>query len=311
MIDYPALEALAAVIEQRGFERAARKLNISQPAVSQRIRQLEYRLGQPVLLRTTPPRLTELGQRLTNHLQQVHQLEQGLVLPDQSAGPLQVRLAVNADSVDTWLAQALSACEDVGNIDFDLVIEDQDVALQRMRNGEVMACICAEPAPVNGGLSIPLGVMRYRSLASPAFIERFALRSRSIKRRTPLAQLPTLIYSADDRLQHRFLAANSPVSEPQRAHRCPSSSGFIRMMLAGLGFGMAPQIQVAEHIQNGDLVDVVPGYYLDVPLYWHYWQTESQTLKQLRLAVGDVAGKVLLPMKKIGTVRVEKIDSAH
>ena len=70
------------------------------------------------------------------------------------------------------------------------------------------------------------------------------------------------------------------------------------MMLAGLGFGMAPQIQVAEHIQNGDLVDVVPGYYLDVPLYWHYWQTESQTLKQLRLAVGDVAGKVLLPMKK-------------
>lgn len=71
MFDYRALEALTAVIEQGGFERAAKRLNISQSAVSQRIRQLEFRLGQPVLLRTSPPWLMAIGQRLTNHLQQV------------------------------------------------------------------------------------------------------------------------------------------------------------------------------------------------------------------------------------------------
>jgi len=295
MMDYRALEALVAVLECRGFERAAQRLNVSQSAVSQRIRQLEFRLGQPVLLRTSPPRLTDLGQRLTNHLQQVQQLEQGLLLPQESAESVKIRLAVNADTLDTWLAPALLRCDDYVQMDFDFVVEDQDVGLKRMRNGEVMACICATAAPVNGGLSQPLGVMRYRALASPEFIRRHQLK-RSQK---AIAQLPCLIFSGDDRLQHRFLQSVSPEhAEPQRTHQCPSSGGFVRMALAGIGYGMIPQVQVAEHIKSGELRDVVPGYHLDVPLYWHYWQTESSLLKSLRSAVVAEAKKILLPLKR-------------
>lgn len=39
--DYRTLQALDAVIRERGFERAAQKLCITQSAVSQRIKQLE------------------------------------------------------------------------------------------------------------------------------------------------------------------------------------------------------------------------------------------------------------------------------
>jgi len=292
MMDYRAIEALVAVIECRGFERAARRLNISQPAVSQRIRQLEFRLGQPVLLRTSPPRLTETGQRLANHLQQVQQLEQELLVTPETPAPLTIRLAVNADTLDTWLAKALSDCEYVPQMDFELLVEDQDVGLKRMRNGEVMACICATAAPVNGGLSQPLGVMRYRALASPDYIRRWQLADR----KDQLYRHPCLIYSADDRLQHLFLQSIAPQhAEPERSHRCPSSGGFVQMALAGLGYGMMPQLQAEEHIRSGALRDVVPGYYLDVPLYWHYWQTESAMLKSLRLAVLNKARQVLLP----------------
>ncbi|WP_430461401.1 LysR family transcriptional regulator ArgP [Thalassolituus sp. LLYu03] len=297
MIDYRALEALTAVIEYRGFERAAQRLNISQSAVSQRIRQLEYKLGQPVLLRTTPPRLTDLGQRLTNHLQQVQQLEQSLVLPQEDEASSRIRLAVNADTLDTWLAQALLNSRDYERMDFELIVEDQDVGLKRMRNGEVMACVCASPSPVNGGLCQPLGVMRYRALASPDFLQRFGITARNRRKPGLLAALPALIFSSDDRLQHRFLQTVSPDhAEPLRTHYCPSSGGFVRMTLAGLGYGMIPQIQVAHHLQNGELVDVVPGYHLDVPLYWHYWQTESGLMKQLRQAALAEAKSVLLPM---------------
>ncbi|EIM4385493.1 LysR family transcriptional regulator, partial [Escherichia coli] len=38
--DYRTLQALDAVIRERGFERAAQKLCITQSAVSQRIKQL-------------------------------------------------------------------------------------------------------------------------------------------------------------------------------------------------------------------------------------------------------------------------------
>ena len=55
MFDYKLLAALAAVVEQGGFERAAQLLGLSQSAVSQRIKLLEARVGQPVLLRAAPP----------------------------------------------------------------------------------------------------------------------------------------------------------------------------------------------------------------------------------------------------------------
>lgn len=56
--DYRTLQALDAVIRERGFERAAQKLCITQSAVSQRIKQLENMFGQPLLVRTVPPRPT-------------------------------------------------------------------------------------------------------------------------------------------------------------------------------------------------------------------------------------------------------------
>lgn len=55
MIDYRLLQALSAVIEQGGFERAALVLHLTQSAISRRIKQLESVLGKPVLLRSSPP----------------------------------------------------------------------------------------------------------------------------------------------------------------------------------------------------------------------------------------------------------------
>lgn len=291
MLDYRLLEALAAVIETGGFERAAQKLHLTQSAVSQRIRQLEQRLGSPVVLRGSPPTATPLGQRLNNHLQQVKQLELGLVDTHQDE-PLKVRLTVNADSMATWLVQGLAAGPLSARMDFDLVVEDQEVGLNRMRKGEVMACICAESHPVNGGAVSPLGVLRYRALASPAFVERHQTRQHPSR----LVQAPCLIFNHDDRLQHRFLETlNLP--EPERQHRCPSSEGFVQMALAGLGYGMVPELQVQHFLDNGQLVDVSDPYHLDVPLYWHYWQTESDVLASLRKAVVDHARQVLMPIK--------------
>ena len=301
MMDYRALEALSAVIEHAGFEKAAQVLNISQSAVSQRIRQLEFKLGQPVLLRTSPPRLTELGRKLSNHLQQVKQLEQGLQASDEPATELNIRLAVNADSIDTWLAPALAACADSQRMNFDLVIEDQRVGLKRMKNGEVMACICESAQPVNGGLAQALGTLRYRALASPEFVAHYRDAVTPRKRQYSdqpyqwLQQAPCLRFSGDDQLQHQFLNTLN-LQAPRRMQRVPSSGGFVQMALAGLGFGMIPEIQVREYLASGELVDVAPETVLDIPLYWHYWQTESDYMAQLRHAIVRRAAQLLLPL---------------
>ena len=45
MLDYASLAAVAAVVREGSFERAARVLNVTTSAVSQRVKQLEERLG--------------------------------------------------------------------------------------------------------------------------------------------------------------------------------------------------------------------------------------------------------------------------
>lgn len=64
------IEALMAVAECGGFAAAARRLGISQPAVTKHIRALERRLGYP-LFAITPgaaPRLTPRGRRVVDGL---------------------------------------------------------------------------------------------------------------------------------------------------------------------------------------------------------------------------------------------------
>lgn len=105
--DYRTLQALDAVIRERGFERAAQKLCITQSAVSQRIKQLENMFGQPLLVRTVPPRPTEQGQKLLALLRQVELLEEEWLGDEQTGStPLLLSLAVNADSLATSLLPA-------------------------------------------------------------------------------------------------------------------------------------------------------------------------------------------------------------
>ena len=50
--DPDALECLAAIVDEGGFERAARRLSITQSAVSQRLRALETGLGRLLVVRS-------------------------------------------------------------------------------------------------------------------------------------------------------------------------------------------------------------------------------------------------------------------
>ena len=296
MFDYKLLSALAAVVEQAGFERAAQILGLSQSAVSQRIKLLEARIGQPVLIRATPPSPTEIGRRLLNHVQQVRLLERDLqsAVPalDEEGLPERLRIALNADSLATWWATAVSDfCADQ-HLLLDLVVEDQTVGLKRMRAGEVAACLCASERPVAGARSVLLGAMRYRALASPAFVERHFPDG---VRADLLPRTPALVFGPDDFLQHRYLAALG-VDGSFEHHLCPSSEGFIRLIEAGLGWGLVPELQVREQLANGVLGELLPDKPIDVPLYWHHWRNGGHLLAQLTEHLSRSAQRWLVPL---------------
>ncbi|MGO3031023.1 LysR family transcriptional regulator ArgP [Pseudomonas helleri] len=296
MFDYKLLSALAAVVEQAGFERAAQVLGLSQSAISQRIKLLEARIGQPVLVRATPPSPTDIGRRLLNHVQQVRLLERDLqrVVPalDDEGLPERLRIALNADSLATWWAQAVGDFCAENQLLLDLVVEDQTVGLKRMRAGEVAACLCASERPVAGARSVLLGAMRYRAMASPAFIARHF--PQGVKA-AQLPKTPALVFGPDDFLQHRYLAALG-VDGGFEHHLCPSSEGFIRLTEAGLGWGLIPEQQVREQLASGALVELLPDNPIDVPLYWHHWRNGGQLLEALTAHLTRSASRWLVPL---------------
>lgn len=64
-VDYLGLEAFVAIAEYGSFQRAARALNLSQAALSHRLRKVEEDLGAPLLIRTSREvSLTPTGQDL-------------------------------------------------------------------------------------------------------------------------------------------------------------------------------------------------------------------------------------------------------
>src|SRR3977135_3412222 len=78
MLDYASLSAIAAVVREGSFERAARALNVTPSAVSQRVKQLEERLGSVLIVRGQPCTATQTGRLLCSHVEQVGMLEQEL-----------------------------------------------------------------------------------------------------------------------------------------------------------------------------------------------------------------------------------------
>ena len=281
MLDYKLLAALAAVVEQAGFERGAQVLGLSQSAISQRIKLLEARVGQPVLLRATPPAPTDVGRRLLNHVQQVRLLErdlQGQVPTLQEEGEVQrLRIAVNADSLATWWAPAIADFSARQGLLLELVVEDQEVGLKRMRAGDVAACVCAAERPVSGARSLPLGAMRYRAMASPAFIARHFPAG---VEPAALLRTPAIVFGPDDQLQHRYLEALG-LSGSFLHHLCPSSEGFVRLTAEGVGWGMVPELQMIEAMAQGELVELIADRPIDVPLYWHHWRNGGDLLDRL------------------------------
>ncbi|MGO1461131.1 MAG: LysR family transcriptional regulator ArgP [Marinobacter sp.] len=283
MVDYKLLEALATVIETGGFERAGVTLGLSQSAISQRIRTLEVRIGQPVLLRSPVLKATPAGQQLLNHVQQVKLLERDLAksLPALSEPAARLRIALNADSLATWWASAISDFCSNEALLLDMVVEDQDTALRRMREGDVAACLCSNPQPAAGARRVPLGTMTYLALATPSYQKRYF--SQGFNEQSVRAA-PAIIFGPNDQLQHRFLAqVGYHGAFPY--HLCPSSEGFMKLALAGMGYGMIPEIQARQEIEAGRLVSIAASQSLEVELYWHFWRHSGGVMERLTTAL--------------------------
>lgn len=294
MLDPAQLAALAAVHRRGSFEFAAAALRVTPSAISQRIKALEETTGTLLVRRGQPCTATETGLRLIRHHEEVTLLEKTLVadLPGLSSGLATLRIAVNADSLATWVIPALAATE---GLLFDIVIDEENSSQERLKSGEVVAAITSHAGPLQGCDTLPLGKLRFRATASPTFIQRWFPNGPTAE---ALSRAPAITFSDKDRLQERWIIRHTGTSARRVAypsHHIASSQAFLDAGLNGLGWSMNPELLVARHIASGSLVELAPDSALDVPLHWQFTRLAAPALAPLTQAIRIAAGRTLVP----------------
>ncbi|TCQ28776.1 LysR family transcriptional regulator ArgP [Rhizobium sp. PP-CC-3G-465] len=296
-LDYISLRAVSAVVQTGSFEKAARLLNVTPSAISQRVKALEERLGTALIIRGAPCVATEKGAWLCRHMETVGMLESELFShlptladPLSPSARVTLHIATNADSLATWFLTAASAFSRDAPHLLNIAVDDQDHTAEWLQQGRVLAAVTSLEAPISGCRRTPLGALRYRATASADFVERYFDGGMTP---SAFAQAPALTFNQKDRLQSRWLRQALGEDPVCPTHWLPSTQSFVEASLSGMGWGMNPEILVAEHLASGRLVELIPDRPLDVPLFWQINRLAADQLTTLTRAVVDTARGVL------------------
>ena len=309
--DPDALECLAAIVEEGGFERAAQRLSITQSAVSQRLRALESQVGTVLIVRSRPLKPTSAGQLLLKHTKMLRLLRADLerdlkeLAPSSLGGAREeerISIAINADSIATWALPALSELARQG-LPMEIIHDDQNFTHEWLREGHVLGCVTTLKQALRGCKVEPLGAMQYIAVATPDFAQnRLALPCGTGGRPTAPAltqhnfrDVPFVAFNRKDELPSEFVGKAFGLKRVTLNQLfVPSSQDMVRAVLAGWGVSVVPRLMADALIEQGLLVNVAPAYTLPIQLYWHCWNLASEVLDALSAALRQTAAAVLV-----------------
>lgn len=297
MIDYSALRAVASVVQTGSFEKAAGLLGVTSSAISQRVKQLEERLGAVLIVRGNPCTATETGEWLCRHMENVGMLEgellrqlPALAPPDEVRQTVTLHIAANADSLATWFLTAVARFTKDAPYLLNVAVDDEDHTAEWLQRGRVLAAVTSLERPVQGCRRLSLGALRYRATASPDFVARHFSAGVTAE---ALTRAPCLVFNQKDRLQSRWVRQVVGEERACPAHWLPSTQGFVDASLAGMGWGMNPEPLVKAHLDAGRLVELRPQTPLDIPLYWQINRLAADRLAGLTREVVAAAHRAL------------------
>lgn len=282
------LRTFATVIDEGSLEGAARELHITPSAVSQRLRTLEERVGTVLLRRTRPVSITAAGASVLRAARQVARIVDD-VATELDAGPAGgslLPLVINADSLATWLVPALARAAKETGARFEVLRADETVSTEKLRSGEVVAALTSTAEPVPGCTSTLIGVDRYLAVARPDFVRAHFAQGVTAE---ALARATLIDFDRHDMFQDRFLERFAPAKISPPRHYIPSSAEFAHAIELGMGWGMVPQLQCAEALAEGRLVELIPGTHYDLPLFWQRWNLRSPVLDEVTEIIADAA----------------------
>ena len=294
MLDYKLIEALAIVVQEGGFDKAAQYLRLTQSAVSQRIKQLEEQTGQIVIARTNPPKATPAGQQMIKHYAQVKRLEDDLfetMFSSDHNEYVTLAIGTNRDCLTTWLQAAVQEFLARKNVVLDFRAADQEQTHKLMKDGEVIGCISVKDQPMQGCRLEYLGRMDYWLVATPTFAAQWFPKGVIPD---AINRAPLIHFDRKDEMHAQFfktIMKHPPTQLP--IHYVPSIKTYADFILAGLAYGLLPDQECEPHIKSGVLLNLAPQKPVQIKLYWHCWNLKSRLLEEFTQQLVSNAKKLL------------------
>ena len=296
--DYDSLVVLAAVVRTGSFEAAANSLNVTQSAVSQRIKQLEEKVGSILVQRGRPCVATDDGLLLCQHVEQVtllqHELGEQLASRGSTPGSASVslRIAVNSDSLATWFPEVIQRAQDELNLLLEIVPDDQEFTEERLRSGDALAIVTSNNKPIPGCMSVPLGAMDYMAVASRAYVARHM---KDGVNQMAVSKAPSIQFDRKDTLPQQWMMLAYGTTNKLTSHYIPSYEGHLLACQRGIGWAMMPSVTVEPLVHAGELIELVQNIRVRTPLHWQSRSQSSSILTRLSEIVSATAEKSLSP----------------
>ena len=253
MVDFKSIETFLWVVTLGSFRGAAQRLNTTQPAISQRIAQLEREMGVKLLNRdhrVASP--TTSGRQLMVYAEKLIGLRSEMMaaVGDRSAMRGVMRLGVAETIVHTWLSRLIKSVNTAyPNLSLEIEVDITPNLSARLLAQEIELAFVLGPLSASSVRNRPLCDYPIGFLASPSL----GLGNGPLTVHD-LAKFPIITFPRKTQPYEIVRSLfNRPDLPPIRLHASASLATVIHMAIEGLGIAVIPTAIVENELADGRL----------------------------------------------------------
>lgn len=247
------LDAFVWIAQLGSFHRAASRLNISQPTISQRIRQLEEAVGVSLFERqghsTT---LNEHGEELLELARDMvllsKRIETRFAPVGESRGVIRLGLPESVAAI-CLSAMVQKIAELAPLLRLDVTVDMSTVINRKLMNLSLDVAILADPEVAPPIKLVPIGQNPLAWLGSPGILPATEVTPADLAR---FRILTTPEFSHTAAVVTEWFRISGV--QPARFSICNSLAMIIRLICDGVGIGVLPLAMVQQELASGALV---------------------------------------------------------
>src|SRR6266404_4418504 len=284
MLDFRSIETFLWVVKLGSFRGAAQRLNTTQPAISQRIAQLEREMGVKLLNRdhrVASP--TPSGRQMMVYAEKLIGLRSEMMaeVGDRSAMRGVMRLGVAETIVHTWLPRLIKSVNTAyPNLSLEIEVDITPALSARLLAQEIELAFVLGPLSTSGVRNRVLCDYPIGFLASPAL----GLGNAPLTLHD-LAKFPIITFPRKTQPYEIVRSLfNRPDLPPIRLHASASLATVIHMAIEGLGIAVIPTAIVENELADGRLQLLSTNLQIPLLTFSASWLASPDTVAVKRVA---------------------------